>query len=144
MANKVGGVISGVDPFIFNESSPITFFLIQASLILVLSNAIHFFVSKLRQPKVISEVISGIILGPTVLGQIPNYTRTMFPKSSVTGLSLVANLGIILFMFFLGMEVDISFVRRNAKAAVSIGLATLIVPFGFGCLFALPLSLIHI
>lgn len=139
MANTVGGVLSGVNPFIYNSGSPITFFLIQAALILVLTNVLHVFISKLRQPKVISEVIAGIILGPTVFGQIPNYLTTIFPAGSVTGLNLVANLGIILFMFFLGMEVDISFVKRNAKAAISIGLATLIVPFGFGCLFALPL-----
>ncbi|CDO93569.1 unnamed protein product [Kluyveromyces dobzhanskii CBS 2104] len=139
MANHIGGVISGVNPFVFNSASPVTFFLIQAALIMVLSNGLHVFISKLRQPKVISEVVAGIILGPTVFGQIPNYTSTMFPPDSVTGLNLVANLGIILFMFFLGMEVDVSFVKRNAKAAVSIGMATLAVPFGFGCLFSLPL-----
>lgn len=54
----------------------------------------------MRQPKVISEVISGVILGPTVFGQIPNYTNAIFPTSSIPGLNLVANLGIILFMFF--------------------------------------------
>lgn len=139
MAETTGGVLSGVNPFIFNSSSPITFFLIQSAIILILSNSLNIIISRLRQPKVISEVIAGIILGPTVFGQIPNYTETLFPADSITGLNLVANLGIVLFMFFLGMEVDISFVKKNAKAAVSIGLATLSVPFGFGCLFALPL-----
>lgn len=139
MVNHIGGIISGVNPFVFNSSSPVTIFLIQAAIILVLANSLHVFISKLRQPKVISEVIAGIILGPTVFGQIPHYTKTLFPKESVTGLNLVANFGIILFMFFLGMEVDVTFVKKNAKAAISIGLGTLIVPFGFGCLFALPL-----
>ncbi|CEP61056.1 Kha1p LALA0_S02e05754g [Lachancea lanzarotensis] len=139
MAGAVGGVISGVNPFHFNASSPVTLFLIQACIILLLSNGLHLFLARLRQPKVISEVIAGVILGPTALGQIPHYTNTIFPKASVTGLNLVANLGIILFMFFLGLEVDVRFIKNHARTAFSVGLATLTVPFGFGCLFAIPL-----
>ncbi|SCW00892.1 LAFE_0D00430g1_1 [Lachancea fermentati] len=139
MAVTVGGVLSGVNPFHYNTGSPITLFLFQACIILILSNAIHIVMSKIRQPRVISEVLTGIILGPTVFGQIPNYTTTIFPTGSITGLNLVANFGIILFMFFLGLEVDIKFIKKNMKTALSIGLATLVIPFGFGCLFALPL-----
>lgn len=139
MASSVGGVLSGVNPFHYNASAPYTLFLIQACIILVLSNGIHAVMSRMRQPKVISEVLAGVILGPTAFGQIPHYTETIFPKSSIPGLTLVANLGIILFMFFLGLEVDNGFIRQNGRTALSIGLATLAVPFGFGCLFALPL-----
>ncbi|SCU92692.1 LAFA_0F12244g1_1 [Lachancea sp. 'fantastica'] len=139
MAAAVGGVISGVNPFHYNASSPVTLFLIQACIILLLSNGLHLFLARLRQPKVISEVITGVILGPTALGQIPHYTNTIFPKDSVAGLNLVANLGIILFMFFLGLEVDVRFIKNHAKTAFSVGMATLTVPFGFGCLFAIPL-----
>ncbi|CUS24046.1 LAQU0S13e02058g1_1 [Lachancea quebecensis] len=139
MASSVGGVLSGVNPFHYNASAPYTLFLIQACIILVLSNGIHAIMARMRQPKVISEVLTGVILGPTAFGQIPHYTETIFPKSSIPGLTLVANLGIILFMFFLGLEVDNGFIRQNGRTALSIGLATLAVPFGFGCLFALPL-----
>lgn len=135
----IGGVLSGVNPFHYNAGSPLTLFLFQACLILATCNLVHIPFSKLRQPKVISEVIAGVILGPTVFGQIPNYTETVFPASSIPGLSLTANLGIILFMFFLGLEVDIAFIRKHIKTALSIGLITLAVPFGFGCLFSIPL-----
>ncbi|CAB4256957.1 similar to Saccharomyces cerevisiae YJL094C KHA1 Putative K+/H+ antiporter with a probable role in intracellular cation homeostasis [Maudiozyma barnettii] len=139
MAGQVGGVLSGANPFHYNSSSPLTLFLFQTCLILATCNLLHLFFGKLRQPKVISEVIAGIILGPTVFGQIPNYTETVFPKSSIPGLNLTANLGIILFMFFLGLEVDTAFMKRHMKTALSMGLATLAIPFGFGCLLAIPL-----
>ncbi|GMM58211.1 Kha1 protein [Maudiozyma humilis] len=139
MAAQVGGVLSGSNPFHYNASSPLTLFLFQTCLILATCNLLHLFFGRLRQPKVISEVIAGIILGPTVFGQIPNYTETVFPASSIPGLNLTANLGIILFMFFLGLEVDTAFMKKHLKTALSMGLATLAVPFGFGCCLAIPL-----
>lgn len=135
----VGGVISGGNPFIWNSGSPLTLWLFQVCLILVTCNLVNIPFSKIRQPKVISEVIAGVILGPTVLGQIPNFTKTMFPAASIPGLSLTSNLGIILFMFFLGLEVDKGFIKKHLKKALSIGLFSLTIPFGFGCLFAVPL-----
>lgn len=139
MAISVGGVLSGVNPFEYNAGSPVTLFLFQVCLILAMCNLLHLIFARIRQPKVISEVIAGVILGPTVFGQIQNYTNTVFPKSSIPGLSLTANLGIILFMFFLGLEVDLQFIKKNIKTAVTIGLATLAVPFGCGCLISIPL-----
>lgn len=139
MASSVGGVITGHNPFIYNPGSPVTLWLFQVCLILVVCNLVHIPFSKLRQPKVISEVIAGVILGPTVFGQIPNYMATVFPQASISGLNLTANIGIILFMFFLGLEVDTGFIKKHLRKAVSIGLFSLCVPFGFGCLFAIPL-----
>ncbi|EDO15458.1 hypothetical protein Kpol_463p7 [Vanderwaltozyma polyspora DSM 70294] len=139
MGNSVGGVLSGVNPFDYNPSSPITLFLFQTCLILLMCNLLHMVIGRLRQPKVISEVIAGVILGPTVFGQIPNYTNTVFPKESIPGLNLTSNLGIILFMFFLGLEVDTEFIKKHIKTALSIGIISLAFPFGCGCLLAIPL-----
>lgn len=139
MAASVGGVISGGNPFIYSSGSPLTLWLFQVCLILATCNLVHIPFSKIRQPKVISEVIAGVILGPTVFGQIPNYTKTVFPTSSIPGLNLTSNLGIILFMFFLGLEVDTGFIKKHLKKALSIGLLSLAIPFGFGCLFSVPL-----
>jgi Kef-type K+ transport system membrane component KefB len=61
--------------------------------------------AKFDQPPVIGEIIAGIILGPSILGSIPGFTETLFPKASLSFLSVVANLGLIFFMFFLGLEV---------------------------------------
>lgn len=139
MANSVGGVLAGMNPFIWESSNPITLFLFQLCLIMLLCNIVHFFFAKIRQPKVISEVIAGVILGPTVFGQIPNYTETVFPTASLPMLNLMGTLGIILFMFFLGLEVDIAFIKKHLRTAFSIGICTLAFPFGCGCLLAIPL-----
>lgn len=139
MTAEVGGVLSGLNPFHYNPSSPLTLFLFQTCLILITCNLVHIPMAKIRQPKVVSEIVAGIILGPTVFGQIPNYTKTVFPEDSLSGLTLTANIGIIFFMFFLGLEVETSLIRRHLKAALSLGISTLAVPFGFGCLLAIPL-----
>lgn len=86
--------------------------------------------------RVIAEVIGGILLGPTALGRIPNFTATIFPAAAMPNFNLVANLGLILFLFIVGLEVDLRIVRKNARVAISVGTASLVVPFAFGCLIA--------
>lgn len=87
----------------------------------------------IRQPRVIAEVISGIILGPSVMGHIPGFTDTIFPTASLPSLSVVANLGLILFLFLVGLETDLRFLISNWRAALSVSVAGMILPFGIGC-----------
>jgi len=61
---------------------------------------------KLHQPRVIAEVLGGILLGPTALGRIPGFTQHVFPPQSVPYLTLVANIGLVLFLFLVGLEID--------------------------------------
>lgn len=86
----------------------------------------------MRQPRVIAEVVGGIILGPTVMGRIPGYMDTLFPSPSMPLLSLVANLGLVIFLFLVGLEVDIRMLLKNWKVAVSVSAAGMVLPFGFG------------
>lgn len=106
----------------------------------------------LRQPRVIAEgkfiiarggkdkkkllnhfiVIAGIILGPTVMGRIPGFQQTIFPKNSLPFLNLVATLGLIFFLFQVGLEVDLRIVKRDWKQSVSIAVAGMALPFGLG------------
>lgn len=60
----------------------------------------------LKQPRVIMEVVGGILLGPSALGHIPGYLDTVFPKQSLGYLALVANLGLVLYLFLVGVELD--------------------------------------
>ena len=95
--------------------------------------------SFIRQPKVIAEVIGGIILGPTVFGQIPGFTNNIFPTASIPYLNLVSMLGLILFLFLVGLEVDISVMRRNGRNSALISAAGMILPFGIGAGIAVPI-----
>jgi Kef-type K+ transport system membrane component KefB len=105
----------------------------QASIILIFCRILHFPLSKLRQPRVIAEVIAGILLGPSVMGRVPGFNATIFPSESMPALSVAANLGLILFLFLVGLEVDLRFLASNWRIALSVGAAGMALPFGLGC-----------
>lgn len=86
----------------------------------------------MKQPRVIAEVVGGIILGPTVMGRIPGFKHAIFPDASMPLLSLVANLGLVIFLFLVGLEVDIRMLLRNWRVAASVSAAGMILPFGLG------------
>jgi Kef-type K+ transport system membrane component KefB len=85
---------------------------------------------------VIAEVIGGILLGPSVMGRIPGFTNAIFPKAALPLLSLTANLGLILFLFLIALEMDMRIFRTNWKIAVSVSAAGMVLPFGLGCAVA--------
>lgn len=100
---------------------------------------INYPLSKIRQPRVISEILGGIILGPSVMGRIPGFKDSIFPSASMTNLNLVANLGLTLFLFIIGLEVDLRFLLSNWKIALNVGIASMAIPFGLGCAIAVGL-----
>ncbi|KAF2089128.1 hypothetical protein K490DRAFT_64333 [Saccharata proteae CBS 121410] len=127
-----GGIIEGANPTVYNPKDPITMFIIQAGIIIIFCRLLHYPLQKLRQPRVIAEVIGGILLGPSVMGRIPGFTETIFPTASMPNLTLVANLGLVLFLFLVGLEVDLRFLVGNWRVALSVGLAGMALPFGLG------------
>ncbi|KAM3521927.1 hypothetical protein NHJ13051_005980 [Beauveria bassiana] len=128
-----GGVIEGANPSKYNPADPIILFIIQASLIIIVCHALHWPLAKIRQPRVIAEVVGGIILGPSVMGRVPGFQQSIFPKESIPNLSLVANLGLILYLFLIGMETDVGFLVTNWRVATSVAFAGLALPFAVGC-----------
>lgn len=111
-------------------------FVIQAIIILCVCRAMHFPLGYIRQPRVVGEVLGGIILGPSVIGRIPHFTETVFPKDSIPILNNVANLGLILFLFIIGLEVDMRVFFGNWKIAVSVAAAGMTFPFALGAAIA--------
>jgi len=128
-----GGVIEGLNPTEYDASHPIVLFIIQAGVILIFCRLLHFPLAKLRQPRVIAEVIGGVVLGPSVMMRIPGFKDAIFPQASMAGLNLVANLGLILFLFLVGLEVNMRMFLTNWRVALSVGLAGMALPFGLGC-----------
>ncbi|GFF50347.1 K(+)/H(+) antiporter 1 [Aspergillus udagawae] len=127
-----GGILEGGNPSHYDPKNPIVIFIIQASIIIILCRLIHWPLSKIRQPRVIAEVIAGILLGPSVMGRIPGFTNAIFPAASIPNLTLVANLGLVLFLFLVGLETDLRFLISNWRVAASVSAAGMILPFGFG------------
>ena len=77
--------------------------------------------------------------GPSAFGRIPGFTAQIFPPASISYLNLVATIGLVLFLFLVGLEVDFGVFRKNAKASLSISVAGMILPFGLGAAVAVGL-----
>ncbi|PHH74956.1 hypothetical protein CDD80_2737 [Ophiocordyceps camponoti-rufipedis] len=131
-----GGVLEGANPVHYDPANPIILFIIQTSLIVIVCHALHWPLSKIRQPRVIAEVIGGIILGPSVMGRVPGFRAAIFPRESLPNLNLVANLGLVLYLFLIGLETDVRFLLSNWRVATSVAFAGLALPFGVGCALA--------
>ncbi|GAA5836568.1 hypothetical protein JCM11251_007113 [Rhodosporidiobolus azoricus] len=129
-------ILSGgedINPIVVNPAKPIVLIVVQLSLIIALSRLLAFVFGKARQPRVVSEILAGILLGPTAFGQIPGFTANIFPQASITYLTLLSELGLCLFLFCVGMEADLNLLKRNFKPSMAVSLAGLAVPFAIGC-----------
>ncbi|TIB11716.1 hypothetical protein E3P89_02170 [Wallemia ichthyophaga] len=126
------GVFQGGKPNEVSSSDPLSLFVIQASFIIIFTRAIGYLLAKMRQPRVIAELIGGIILGPSIFGQIPNYMDDIFPEDSLPYLNLIGTLGIILFLFIIGMEIDFTVLRKRVKSGLAVASTTLAIPLGAG------------
>ncbi|KAF8887113.1 Sodium/hydrogen exchanger family-domain-containing protein [Infundibulicybe gibba] len=138
-ATEQGGLLSGKDPSAYNPSDPIRLWIIQVGVIVMTASLLSLGLRRLRQPMVIAEVLGGILLGPTAFGRIPGFTEHVFPTDSRPYLNLVANIGLCLFLFLVGLEIDGGIIKRNARLSATVALAGMILPFGFGAGLAVPL-----
>ena len=111
----------------------LSLFLTQVILILIICRLVAKVLGKLRQPPVIGEILAGVILGPSVLGYIPGFESKLFPATSLQTLQIFAQVGLIFFMFFLGLELDPSLFTRYYKSAGPIAVVSVLVPFSLGC-----------
>src|SRR5262245_51800681 len=92
------------------------------------------------QPEVMGEIVAGIVLGPSVLGALwPAASAFILPDSAAPYLSIVAKIGVVLFMFLVGLELDVSQLRRQGQATIVISHAGIVAPFVLGAALALGL-----
>ncbi|KAF9767784.1 hypothetical protein IL306_015004 [Fusarium sp. DS 682] len=131
-AKPQGGIIEGLNPIHYNPKDPIALFIIQAIIIIIFCRLLQWPLSKFGQPRVIAEVIGGIVLGPSVMMRIPGFKENIFPTESMPVLTNVATIGLLLFLFLVGLEVDTRMFRSNWRVAASVGLASMMLPFGLG------------
>lgn len=111
--------------------------LLQIVVIIIVARLMGFLFQKLQQPVVIGEILAGIMLGPSALGLIfPDAMHFVFPAASLGNLYLLSQIGLILFMFVIGMELDWNSLRKSAKDAVLISYTGLILPFILGIILS--------
>lgn len=118
---------------ISNLGHPFAILLAQIITILLAARFFSFLCKKIGQPTVIGEIIAGIVLGPSLIGMyFPEFSATLFPAQSLGNLQAISQLGLILFMFIIGMELDLKVLRNKAHEAVVISHASVIIPFTLG------------
>jgi Kef-type K+ transport system membrane component KefB len=116
---------------------PLAILLAQIVTIIIAARFFGYISRKIGQPTVVGEVIAGIVLGPSLLGlYFPDFATSLFPVQSLGNLQLLSQIGLILFMFVIGMELDLTVLRNKAHDAVVVSHASIIVPFALGVGFA--------
>jgi Kef-type K+ transport system membrane component KefB len=97
---------------------------------------------KFGQPQVAGEMTAGIALGPSLLGWIaPSLHASLFPDASLATLNLLGELGLIFYMFLVGLTLNLGHLREQSRVAIASSLASVAVPLVFG--FALAMTLYH-
>ncbi len=116
-----------------NLVQPLSLLLLQIIVITAAARGLGMLFTKIGQPAVVGEMLAGILLGPSLLGWLlPQAESFLFPSSSMGTLQLLSQVGVILFMFIVGMELDLESMRHQAHSAMFISHAGILVPFTLG------------
>ena len=117
----------------FNLHHPLAVLLAQIITIIIVARFFGWIFRKIGQPAVIGEIIAGIFLGPSLLGMyFPDFSAVLFPVQSLPNLQFLSQIGLILFMYVIGMELDLKMLKNRANDAVVISHASIIFPFTLG------------
>ncbi|EOY07579.1 Monovalent cation:proton antiporter, putative [Theobroma cacao] len=129
------GVWQGENPL--NYAFPLL--ILQTTIVLFTSRFLAVLLKPLRQPKVVAEIVGGILLGPSALGRNKDFLHLVFPAWSTPILESAASIGLLFFLFLVGLELDLTVIRQSGRKAFSIAIAGMSVPFIFGAALSLLL-----
>lgn len=120
-----------------NLHHPLAILLAQIVTIILVARLFGWLFRKIGQPSVIGEMIAGIFLGPSVVGMyFPEFSAALFPTASLGNLQFLSQIGLIFFMFVIGMELDLKVLKNKAHDAVVISHASIVIPFALGLTLA--------
>jgi Kef-type K+ transport system membrane component KefB len=116
-----------------NLRTSFSILLLQLVVIIVAARLVGKLFQRIGQPRVMGEIVAGIVLGPSLLGWLyPEAMAFLFPAQSMEMLKLLSQVGVGLFMFIVGMELDVRHLRQRAQTAIMVSHASIIVPFFLG------------
>ena len=121
-----------------NANDPLSRLFLQLFIVILVSYLVGWIFTRFGQPAVVGEMMAGVLLGPSVFGLLaPTAFQFVFATSSLGALSLFSQIGVCLFMFTVGMEMDVAELRHRAHTAVVVSHASIIAPYFLGMLLAL-------
>jgi Kef-type K+ transport system membrane component KefB len=122
-----------IDTFGHNITHPLAILLLQIITIIIVARLFGWICKSIGQPTVIGEIAAGIFLGPSLVGMFfPGFSAFLFPSQSLGNLQFLSQIGLILFMFIIGMELDLKVLKSKAQEAIVISHASIILPFALG------------
>lgn len=112
--------------------------LAEVSIVIGLSRLVGQAFRAIKQPQVIGEIVAGIMLGPSLFGMIaPQWAGALFPKESIPFLEVLSSVGLIFFMFLIGLELNPKYLKGNMKVAIVTSNVSIIAPFTLAYLLSL-------
>jgi len=118
--------------------------LLDIAIVIVAARLMGAAFRRIGQPAVLGEITAGVLLGPTLLGAFPgDLDQVLFPADARPFLMVIAQLGLILFMFIVGLEVDVLLVRGRERIASMVSLSSVVLPFALGLALATVLYSRH-
>lgn len=116
-------------------------FFLELAVILGACRLVGFLARRVGQPQVVGEMIAGVLLGPSLLGRIaPGIQHQLFPAGQAnTVLYTMAQIGLVLYMFLIGLNFDVNLIKHRAGTAVAVSAAGIVTPLALGALLAMPL-----
>ena len=121
-----------------NGTSPLSRLFLQLFVIITACCVVGWLFTRCAQPAVVGEMMAGILLGPSLFGLlVPNVFHFVFAPSSLEPLRLFSQIGVCLFMFAVGMELDVSQLRHKAQTAIVVSHSSIVIPYFLGVSLAL-------
>jgi Kef-type K+ transport system membrane component KefB len=116
-------------------------FFLELAVILGACRLVGLVAQRLGQPQVVGEMIAGVLLGPSLLGRIaPEIQHHLFPTGQANViLYTTAQIGLVLYMFLIGLNFDVNLIKHRAGTAAAVSAAGILTPLGLGALIAVPL-----
>ncbi len=112
-------------------------FFLQLAVVLVVCRAVSWLSGRVGQPPVVGEMIAGVALGPSLFGLLaPGLQAQLFPPASKAIIFSGAQLGLVLYMFIVGLEFRLDLVQSRLRTALAVSFSGIIAPFALGCVIA--------